>query len=184
MLQLTIHIPERWNDQKQEFIPKEEKTVQLEHSLVSISKWESRWKKPFLSKNNKSEEETLDYIRCMTVTNNINPDIYQYLSNSDIDAICAYIDEECTATTVNYFQKNKQTNQQVTSELIYYRMISLGIPFECQKWHLSRLLKLIDIFNAMSQKTQKNKSTAVTAEMLQERAALNRRRRAELHSKG
>ena len=179
MLTLTIPAREYWDEQKEEFVYQSKKTIQLEHSLVSLSKWESKWHKPFLSKDSKSKEEIEDYIRFMTITQNVNPDLYKSLTSDHYKQINAYIDDPMTAT---WFRKERQkpTSEQVTAELIYYWMIALNIPFECQKWHLNKLLTLIKICNIKQQPDKKMSKR----EILANNAALNAARRARLHTKG
>lgn len=147
MLQLTIPEREYYDNSKQEFIYIKEQTLVLEHSLISISKWESKWKKPFLSREGKTNEEASDYIRCMTLTPNVDPTIYSGLTKDIFSAVSNYIDDTMTATWFNEKASKKSggRGQIVTSELIYYWMVAYNIPFECQKWHLNRLLTLIRI---------------------------------------
>lgn len=179
MLTITIPAMELFNDITQEFIETKAQTIQLEHSLVSISKWESKWNKPFLANNDKSIAETLDYICCMTITQNVNPDVYRRLSRSNIEDINNYIDAPMTATT---FSDNKsgRSREIVTSELIYYWMISLNIPMECQRWHLNRLLTLIRVCNVKNAPPKKMSRR----ETMNRNAALNAARRKQLNSKG
>ncbi len=179
MLKITIPGREMFNDKTQEFINTKTYNIQLEHSLVSISKWESKWNKPFLSKEEKSVNETLDYIRCMTITQNIDQNVYEGLTEKNIKEINAYIDLPMTATT---FSNNKGSlnKEVVTSELIYYWMTSLSIPMECQRWHLNRLLTLIRVCNV---KNQPNKKMS-KRELIQRNASLNAARRAKMNSKG
>ena len=123
-------------------------TILLEHSLVSLAKWESHWKKPFLSKDQKTRAETIDYIRCMTLTANVNREFYNTLTQENINAVNAYINDSMTATTFYDGGKTKSPSREIiTAELIYYWMVSLQIPFECQNWHLNRLLTLIRVCN-------------------------------------
>lgn len=145
MLQITVPGIELWDEEKEEFSYTKSQTLKLEHSLVSLSKWESKWNKVFLSKEEKTLEETIDYVRCMTLTSNVSPDVYERLTAENIEAVNEYIAASMTATY--FYEEDKKTNskEQVTSELIYYWMISLNIPFECQKWHLNRLLTLIKV---------------------------------------
>lgn len=178
---LTITIPERelFNDQTQEFITVKGQTIQLEHSLVSLSKWESKWNKPFLDNKDKTIEQTLDYIKCMTITQNVHDYIYKCLTNANIEAINNYIDAPMTATTFN--NTNNSSNREiVTSELIYYWMVSLNIPFECQKWHLNRLLTLIRVCNVKNAPPKKMSQQ----EIMSRNAALNAARRKKLNSNG
>ena len=179
MLKLTIVQPELYNDVLNEFTPSKFYKIQLEHSLVSLSKWESNWKKPFLSNDEKTLEETIDYIKCMTITQNVPDDVYNYISNDQYNQILEYIHSERTATTLPSL-KSTGRRQVITSELIYYWMIVLNIPFECQKWHLSRLLTLInvcDIKNSPPKKMSKKEIATRNAE-------LNAARRKSLGSQG
>lgn len=145
MLQLIIPDSEYFNEQTNEFVQVQGRTIQLEHSLLSLSKWEAKWQKPFLRETpEKTEEEIIDYVRCMTLTQNVDPSVYLNLSDENVEAINDYISSPMTATWFND-RSNKLNREIITSELIYYQMIALGIPFECQKWHLNRLLTLIRV---------------------------------------
>lgn len=179
MLQITIPKQELFNDETQEFVSTKETTIQLEHSLVSLSKWEAKWNVPFLGKGEKTIEQTLDYIKCMTITQNVNPLVYSCLTNKNIEDINDYIDAPMTATT--FGQSNQPPNREiVTSEVIYYWMIALNIPMECQKWHLNRLLTLIRVCNIKNTPPKKMSRS----EILNRNAALNAARRKKLNSKG
>ena len=145
MLQITIPAMEQFDDEKEEFISTKEQTLLLEHSLVSLSKWESKWCKPFFTKEEKSYEETIDYIRCMTITQNVKPEVYYGVTSENIDDVLKYINAPMTATTFTNRKKTSSNREQITSELIYYWMIAFNIPFECQKWHLNRLITLIEV---------------------------------------
>ena len=177
MLTITIPPLELYDESKNEFFTLKEQTLQLEHSLVSLSKWESKWCKPFITDKKKTDKETIDYVRCMTLTQNVDPSVYSRLTDEHIELIQRYIDAPMTATwfTDNNDDK-KSSSQQITNELIYFWMFTFGIPMDCQKWHLNRLLTLIKVFNA---KNQKPKSMSV-----QERAALNAARKKQYNTKG
>ena len=180
MLQITIPSTELWDEQKEEFVYTKEKTLQLEHSLVSISKWESKWNKSFLSSKEKTTEEIIDYIRCMTITQNVDPEIYTRLPNQTIQQIYDYINAPMTATVFSDTGRKGGNRDVITSELIYYWMIALNIPFECQKWHLNRLLTLIrvcEIKNAPPKKMSKR-------ETMSRNAALNAALRKKYNTKG
>ena len=151
MLRITIQAPELWDEENQKFIRTKEQTLVLEHSLVSLSKWESKWRKPFLSNDKRTREETIYYIRCMTITQNVDQRVYEFITDDHIEQVNKYIDDSMTATWFTGKQKGKASSKQITSELIYYWMISLNIPFECQKWHLNRLLTLIRVCNEENQ---------------------------------
>ncbi len=178
---ITIVVPSRelFNDNTQEFINTKEQVLQLEHSLVSLSKWEARWNKPFLSKTEKTREETIDYIRCMTITQNVNPIVYSCLSDDNIQTINNYIQAPMTATTFSN-QNNSTSREIITSELIYYWMVSLNIPMECQKWHLNRLLTLVRVCNIKNSPPKKMSRNEIMAR----NASLNAARRKKLNSKG
>lgn len=181
MLRITIPAIEGWDENKQEFVDmKPAQTLLLEHSLVSISKWESRWCKPFASAIDKTSEEMFDYIKCMTLTQNISDDVYNRLSIENVKQIIEYIHAPMTATWFNERKNVSRSSEQITSELIYYWMIALNIPFECQNWHLNRLLTLIRVCNAKNQ-PQKKMSRR---EILSQNAALNAARRKQFNSKG
>ena len=180
MLQITIPGMEFWDEKKEEFVYLDEKTLQLEHSLVSISKWESRWHKPFLLKAEKTTAEILDYIQCMTVTQNVKPDVYLRLSKDNIDEIKKYIEDSKTATTFSEDKTGRGSREVVTSELIYYWMIALNIPFECQKWHLNRLLTLIRVCNVKNAPPKKRSAR----EIMSRNAALNAARRKQYNTRG
>ena len=181
---LTLNIPqiEKWDEGKQEFIYVKAQTLQLEHSLVSLSKWESKWHKAFLGRQEKTDEETLDYIRCMTLTKNVDPMVYKCLNKSAINQIKEYIDDSMTATV---FSDNKSSSKGsreiVTAELIYYWMIALNVPFDpCQKWHLNRLLTLIQVCNIKNQPPKKMSRR----EILSRNASLNAARRQKYNTTG
>ena len=180
MLEITIPAIELWDEEKQEFINKKEQTLQLEHSLVSLSKWESKWCKSFLYTKEKTFEETLDYIKCMTITQNVSDDVYTRLTNKNVEDINNYIAAPMTAT-VFYDNKNQGgKNETVTAELIYYWMISLNIPFECQKWHLNKLLTLIRVCNVKNTPPKKMSKR----ELMSRNAAMNAARRKQLNTRG
>jgi hypothetical protein len=185
---ITIHIQEHaerdyWDPKKEEFVMvpyQKAYDLELEHSLISISKWESKWHVPFISKESKTEEQTLDYIKCMTINKNVPDSVYDYLTAEDVKKISDYINNPMTATIVNEVPGQKKSNQQVTSEVIYSWMTGLQIPFECEKWHLNRLLKLIEVCNANNTPPKKMGRN----EIMSRNMALNKARRAKYNSKG
>ena len=180
MLRITIPATELWDEDKEEFINTKEQTLQLEHSLVSLSKWESKWHKPFLSKDIKTEEENIDYIKCMTITQNVDPKVYDFIPNDIREKIKEYIEDKMTATWFNDEKSGKGGSEQITSELIYYWMITQNIPIKCEKWHLNRLITLIKICNIKSQPPKKMGKKAI----MSRNAALNAARRKQFNSKG
>ena len=183
MLKITIPKTEGFDERNNQFVDIIPETkLQLEHSLLSLSKWEAKWKKPFLSNGlsgDHSQEEILDYIKCMTLNSDVNPEIYKHIPVSVFNQIMKYIEDPMTATTFGK-KDNYGTKQIITSEIIYYWMISLNIPFECQKWHLNRLLTLIRV---CSEKNSSPKKMS-TKEIMARNKALNMQRRAQLHSRG
>lgn len=180
MLQIIVPPTEMWDEKKQEFIYTKEKILQLEHSLVSLSKWESKWCKPFLNRKKKTFEETIDYVKCMTITQNVTSDIYKCLTNDNISQINKYIEAPMTATTFSEEKNSSKNREIITAELIYYQMIYFNIPFECQKWHLNRLLTLIRVCNIKNKPPKKMSRR----EIMSRNAALNNARRKMLNSKG
>ena len=180
MLQITIPAIEFYDEVNNEFVERKEQILCLEHSLVSLSKWESKWCKAFLSKNEKTEEETMDYIRCMTITQNVDPETYKYITNDNIEAIKTYINAPQTATTFSDNNVGKGGREVVTAELIYYWMIALNIPLECQKWHLNRLLTLIKVCNIKNSPPKKMSKR----DTMRRNASLNAARRQQLNSQG
>lgn len=180
MLEIIVQGSEKYDDVKNEFISIESQTLKLEHSLVSISKWESKWKKPFISRDPKTEEESLDYVRCMTVNPNVDPSVYYNIPSSVFESIRQYIDDPMTATWISGNENRPPSRQIITSELIYYWMVSYRIPMECQKWHLNRLLMLIQVCDEKNRPQKKMSRNQI----LSRNAALNAARRAKMHSKG
>lgn len=180
MLQITIPACEQWDEAKNEFVYTKVQTLQLEHSLISISKWESKWNKAFLSKNEKTYEETVDYIKCMTITQNVDPSVYLRLTNENIEQINQYIDAPMTATYFMEDDDKKPSRETITAELIYYWMIALNIPFECQKWHLNRLLTLVKVCNIKNAPPKKRSK----GDIMRRNAKLNAARRAKHHTRG
>ena len=180
MLEITIPATEQWDEVNQEFISTKEQTLQLEHSLVSLAKWESKWNKPFLSGQSKTLEETIDYVRCMTLTKNVDPMVYSFLTNENITQVNKYIEAPMTATTFSKTDGDRPNREIVTAELVYYWMIALNIPFECQKWHLNRLLTLVRVCNIKNQPPKK----MGRRELMSRNAALNAARRQQMNTKG
>lgn len=184
MLQITIQPvqSEIWDEVNETFIyvpNSKEQVLQLEHSLISISKWESKWCKPFLH-SEKSDEEIIDYIKCMTLTPNVDPDIYNRLTEENVEQIKEYISAPMTATTFSNDNKKGTNRERVTSELIYYWMIALNIPMECQKWHIARLMTLIRVCEIKNSPPKKHSRS----EIMSRNAALNAARKKQLNTKG
>jgi hypothetical protein len=180
MLVLDIPETELYDERKEEFIKVKQTELRLEHSLVSISKWESKWKKPFLAKEQKTEEEVLDYIRFMTLNQNVDPNVYYAIPVEGFRKINHYIEDTMSATTFSDTGMQTPSRDIITSELVYYMMFSYNIPMECQKWHFSRLMTLIRVFNVKMSKQKKMPKN----EILSKNRSLNAARRAALHTKG
>lgn len=175
MLKITIPANELFDPTTGVFITTKETTLTLEHSLVALSKWESKWKKPFLcDKTEMSVEMFKDYVRCMTITQNVDPAVYDGLTQANVDEIQAYMADPMTATVIGNKQKGRVPTRFMTSELIYAHMAILRIPYECQKWHLNRLLTLIQV-TSIEQEPKKKMSKADT---MNRHRSLNAARRA------
>lgn len=180
MLQVVIPAREYFDSSKNEFVYLAEQKLTLEHSLISISKWESKWKKPFLDdKREKTREESVDYIRCMSVGKPIDNLAIQWVPQSVINQINEYISDPMTATWFN--EQNKRPGRQVvTSELVYYWMIAFHVPMECEKWHFNRLLTLIKICELKNAPKKRMKRKDVHAQYM----ALNAARKKQLEASG
>lgn len=182
MLKITVPGVEKWDEERQEFISSKETDLRLEHSLVSVSKWESKWHKYFIGNNDLTREMLLDYIRCMTLDQNVDPDVYYALDENTINKIVDYIKDSHTAT---WFREDgpvsKSNSRILTSELIYYWMVALQIPFECQKWHLNRLLTLIRVCNEENSQSDKKMSQS---EIMRRNREINEQRRKTLKTRG
>ena len=163
MLRIVIPEGQLFDEKTEEFIYTKQQTLQLEHSLVSLSKWESKWQKPFL-----------------TNTPNIDPNVYKFLTKENIKDINDYIGDSMTATTFNDINSKGHSRETITSELIYYWMVSFNIPFECQKWPINRLITLIRICIIKNQSSKKMSKS----EIMSRNAAINAARRKKLNSKG
>lgn len=179
MLEIIVPGQELYDEAKEEFVYLREQSLQLEHSLVSISKWESKWCKPFLDGKDKSPDEIIDYVRCMTITRNVDIEVYERLTEKNLRDINIYIEAPMTATTFRDEQSSGR-GETVTSELIYYWMVAYNIPFECQKWHLNRLLTLVKVCNVKNSPPKKMSRQ----EIMNRNKALNKKRKEELNTHG
>lgn len=180
MLTITVPSVEFYDRKEQVFIKSPKTVLQLEHSLLSISKWESKWKKPFFNKKEMTAEEVMDYIQCMTLNKNVDPLVYKCLSAENIEEIGSYMKDPMTATTINSSQLKKNSREIITSEIFYYLMATYNIPMECQKWHINRLITLIQVFNEKNKQPKKMSNKDLYAQQ----RALNSARRRSLHSRG
>ena len=180
MLKIHVNDIELFDEEKETFLTIKGFDLVLEHSLISVAKWESKWHKPFLENSNKTEEEMIDYIRCMTIMQNVSDDSYKYLSKKDIEKIKAYMEDPMTATWFGDKKAPKSKQKTVTAELIYYWMISLGIPLEWEKRHLNRLLTLIRVCNVENSPKKKMSKKDV----FKQNAALNEARKRKWNTTG
>lgn len=178
MISIKLAKSETYDATNNEFIELPEKTLHLEHSLVSISRWESKWCKPFLSKNNKTHNELIDYIKCMSDEPINDADVLR-LTSKDVERINNYINSPMTATTITE-RNSRPSNEIITSELLYYAMINNNIPFECQHWHLNRLIILIRVCN-IKQSSPKKMSKR---DIYNRNRSLNAARKKQLGTKG
>lgn len=180
MLTIEVEAKELFNERTGEFIPIPKTELRLEHSLISLSRWESKWKKPFLALENPTQEQMIDYICCMSVDKTVSPEVVSSLSPQDFMKIRDYIADSRTATTVNDRRNRRGGKSEIfTSELLYYYMIYYGIPFSCEKWHLNRLLMLIRVCGVKGGTTNQEMTMN---EIFAQNNRLNNARRAAIRS--
>lgn len=183
MLQIEVEGSQLWDEESEQFVCTDPTTLHLEHSLVAISKWESIYKRPYLVPQTFSKKETVDYIKCMCLDNDISDDVFYavYGDSSLMKQIDDYMNSSPTATTINDINdKKKRNTEKITSELVYYWMVANEIPFTCETWHIDRLLTLIRICGVKNQPPKKQSMKDVYAR----NKALNAARRAKHNSKG
>ena len=180
MLKIIVPGNDFFDDSIQEFVTVGDLVVELEHSLVSLSKWESIYEKPFLAPGEKSSEEILGYIKTMLINPEIPSDVFSRLSEDNLSKINEYIDAKMTATWFSEQRGQLKSQEIITSELIYYWMITFQIPIMCENWHLNRLFTLIRICN-IKNAAPKKMSRSETAARNRE---LNAQNRARLGTKG
>lgn len=185
MLTITVPGVESFNDETQEFVTTDDTELHLEHSLVSLSKWESKWEKPFLTGDSKTTEEVLDYFQSMSLDGEIPMEVLARLTDENLTAINQYIEAKMTAT---WFRETQQarpgSTEVVTAEIIYHWMTALQIDWECQYWHLNRLITLVKTINEKNKAASDTKKKAPTSSDLADRRALMERRRAEAGGRG
>lgn len=180
MLSITVPLSEVFDESTGKFVVAESITLELEHSLASLSKWESEHEKPFLSKEPKTSEETLDYIRCMILTPVFPPEVLKYLTKDNIEKIDTHINRKMTATTFSKIEPSRISREVITAEVIYYWMSTLNIPSECQYWHLNRLLTYIQVVNRKNAPPKKTSKRA----LLNRNSELNAQRLASMGTNG
>ena len=181
MLKIIVPKSEIYIESTNEFASlKKDTPLQLEHSLVSLSKWEAKWHKAYLSRENKTIDEVIDYIRCMTITPNVDPEVYKFLTQKNVNDVVEYIEDPMTATTFHNELGKGGSGEIPTAEIIYYAMIASNIPFECQKWHLNRLLTLIRVCSIKNQPPKKMSQR----EIMSRNNRLNAARKKRLNTKG
>lgn len=180
MLTIELAEQETYNDETQEFVTLPALTVHLEHSLVSLSKWESIHEKPFLAKDEKTDAEVASYIECMILAPEDSAGLIGRFTPGDVSRINAYIDAKMSATWFSDKKDNRHSNEIITSEVIYYWMVAFQIPFEAQHWHLNRLLTLIKVCNAKNKSPKK----MTRAEVANRNRTLNEQRKAMLNTRG
>lgn len=184
MLQIIIPEQEKYDEISEEFIKIKNTTLKLEHSLLSIKKWESKWHKPYLGNDDKTIPEILDYISCMTLNKeSVDPMVYRFLNEEDVKKIIDYIKDPMTATWFsgnNRIGASNKYGEVVTAEIIYYWMISLRVPVEFEKWHLNQLLTLLKVISIKNggEKKMSKKDAAIQRKML------NEQRRKKYKTKG
>lgn len=180
MLKIVVPGDEFFDEEKKEFVTKGDTELRFEHSLVSLSKWESIWEVPFLNDQEKTDEQTMSYIRLMCLDENVPDEVFARFTAENYAAINKYIEKKHSATWFSEDNNKKKTSEKITSELIYYWMVAMNIPFECETWHLNRLMTLIRIYN-IKNSPQKKMSRA---EILARQRQLNAERRQQLKTTG
>lgn len=182
MLELSFPSFEGYDDIEECFFTIEGRVIHLEHSLSSLAKWESKWRVPFMQYEGtepKTIEQMVDYVRCMTLDDDVDPRLYSLVDTKMLNYVIEYINEPMTAT---WFKEtgSRRNRSIVTAEVIYYWMVTLQIPFECQYWHLNRLLTLIRVCNEKNAPSKKMRKSS----QLRQQAELNAKRKAQHRTHG
>lgn len=185
MLIITISGVESFDDATQSFVQPNDTVLNLEHSLVSLSKWEAKWEKPFLTGDSKTSEEVYGYVNAMSLTGDIPIDALHRLTEDNLLSINKYIEAKMTATWFLETPQLKSSNQDVvTAEVIYHWMVALQIDWECQNWHLNRLITLVKTINEKNKAASDTKKKAPTSSDLADRRSLMDKRRSEASDRG
>lgn len=180
MLKLIINQKDYYDELTSEFVKLNGQTIELEHSLLSLSKWESIYQIPFLGPEPKTSEQVMTYIKCMVLTPDVDESIFQHFTQEDLDKIDKYINSKESATTFGIMPQQKGPGEVITSELIYYWMVAFNIPFECEKWHINRLFSLVRICNIKNSKPKKMSRH----EIAEQNRALNEQRKKQYNTTG
>jgi hypothetical protein len=180
MLKLIVEGEEYWDETAEKFVYPETITLELEHSLVSLSKWEEKYERPFLGKDEKNDEETLFYLECMILTQNFPPEVFSRLKDDHIVQVDAYINRKMTGTTFREMRNAPRANETISAELIYFWMSTFGIPWEARDWHINKLFTLIKVHSVKNAPPEKVDPEVARAQ----RRAENERRRAQLGTRG
>lgn len=185
MLKLVIPALELFDEKNNLFINQDEVTLELEHSLVALAKWESKWEKPFLGSDEKSTEETLDYLRCMTLNPDVPPEVYRRINDDHMAQVNKYLEAKMSATwftepKVSGNAPVRRSRETITAEIIYYWIVALQLDWEVQHWHLNRLFTLIKVCNQKNAPEKKRPKR----DMVAERQRLNAERKAAMKTQG
>jgi hypothetical protein len=180
MLKLIIKGDEVYDEATNRFGTVNDIVVELEHSLLSVSKWESKFEKPFLANTEKTVEEIVEYVRFMIITPGLPPEVLNRFTNAHFEAVNNYINSKQSATTFGQMPDRRGPGETITSELVYYWMVQFNIPFECERWHLNRLFSLIQICNIKQSKPKKMSK----GDIARRNRELNEQRRAQLGTSG
>lgn len=179
MLTITVPGVEHFDEDTQEFVSVGDVVLELEHSLVSLSKWEEIFEKPFLGEDEKTSDEVLAYIKFMTMTK-VPEEVFPKLSEGNISDIDKYINAKRTATWFSDSPGAPPAREVITAELVYYWMVAFNIPFECQHWHLNKLFTFIRVCNIKQAKPKKMSRS----ELAQRNRELNAQRKKQLGTTG